>query len=229
MKLPQALANIGGILNVILFSGKFLMYFWSQNSMLEFNISEVITEEERKKSIQFFEDIREKKLNLNSDDISLKNISKLIYNQNIKLNRDNFQRKDMHENLNDNAISKIGKTKIPIVNTDMNLLSTPQTLKYPKRFIEIKKENRSLFINDNNFNNTSNINLKNKQESNHLKEINEIKAICGELISNNNKEIINDQHILSENEVKNIKDADRSLNVFNQARNRYFFLSNSSL
>ncbi len=60
MKLPQALANIGGILNVILFFGKFIFYFWSQNSMMEFVISEVITEEERKKGIQFFEDNNEK-------------------------------------------------------------------------------------------------------------------------------------------------------------------------
>jgi len=38
MKFPSALANIAGILQLTLFTGKFLKDFWSENSMLEFII-----------------------------------------------------------------------------------------------------------------------------------------------------------------------------------------------
>ncbi len=221
MKYSYALANIAGVLQVILLTGKFLIYFWSKNSMLEFVISQVITEEEREKRIVFFEE-NNKKL-LSPADFSLKNISKLNNNPNLNLNYDNIEPKDKNNDLNSEALSKINKTQRSFVKKDDNSSSIPNTLKYPQAFLKNIRHNKSRFIN-NESNNTSNMNLKINQESNQLKEINAIKSVYSTFTANDNKDIRNCNLILSDNEGKLIENADdKSYNVLNQEETYFNF------
>lgn len=55
-KLPTALANIAGILQLLLFSGKFLIYFRSRNSMLDLVISKTFSEGKRINHLKIYED-----------------------------------------------------------------------------------------------------------------------------------------------------------------------------
>jgi len=196
MKLPQALANIGGILQVILFTGKFLLYFWSKNSMLDFVISKIFTEEEREKSLELFKE------NINKN-FSFKTIYNRTNNPNLNINNDNIDQPHkqnyLNHNLNADAYRDVSKNHL--VKRDNYLDFIPQELKYQKRFIDENKDHLNEFCYNNI--NASDMNLKNNPD-NHVIEINEIKSGLSQNI-HNNKEIINARPIRDKNERENEK------------------------
>jgi len=210
MKLPQMLANIGGILQVIFFTGKFLMYFWSENSMLDFMFSKVLSEEEREKSIKFFEENKDKKFS--ADNFSFKTILRQIKNPNLKTNNDNIEQRYKHNDLNPNLNADVDRVvrRNHLVKSNNYVDITPQELQNQKRFIDENKDNGEDFCYRNNNSITSNLNLNNNQEIN---QINEIKALSSKDFSNNNnkkeKEIIKARPIsrdINYKEIKKIQD-----------------------
>jgi len=199
MKIPQVLANVGGILQVILYTGQILMFFWSENSMLEFVISQVFTEEEREKSIKFFKENKNRKFSSNY--LSFKTIFNQNNNPNFSVNNDNIEQKDKNKDLNHNLNADVDKdlSSNHLVKNNNYIDFTPKELKNQKRFDDENKDNGKKFIGNNN---TSKLNIKNQ-----LNEINEIKAESSHNNSNN-KEITNARQILRDCNDKQIKKID---------------------
>jgi len=111
MKLPQALANVGGILNLTLVSGKVLMYFWSMNSTLEFVISKVISVEEREKYFSFLKENNNKNFDFSFKNITnrISSVKSSLFNLNEDNNTNNTPKNrnpDLMSNLNSNAADK---------------------------------------------------------------------------------------------------------------------------
>jgi len=225
MKLPQMLANIGGILQLTIFVGRVLMYFWSTNSMLEFVISKVFTEEERKKHLLFYEENKTKQLNVKN--ISVKDIfSNKEIKSNLNFSKDNIEQIDKNKEGNDSlnpdeSLSKIDKSKIAFVNCEnnfgVNLQNLKTNVKPPKKNSKHRVIKNVQILNQN---------LEINQEINQQNNINEIKKVISstEYNAKANKKTRNQKLILRDNnndndnnqELKKIEDGDLSNHGFYQ-------------
>jgi len=207
MKLPQALANVGGILNLTLISGKVLMYFWSMNSMLEFVISKVISAEERERYFNFLKENSNKNF-----DFSFKNITNRISIVQSGLNLNNLNPNDGDKDNNTNNTPK-GQNMDLIKNLNANAAGRQNRFVKSNNYFEVaaspktpktaKKDPKNMTADNNNCNHSSNyssnVKLNNLSKFNQLNE-NEIKVQSG-----NNENIVMDDPISNNDNIQQEK------------------------
>jgi hypothetical protein len=140
-KLSSSLAQIGGLAQAFILLTKVILYFWSENNILIYLISTIISDEEKEK---FFDNEnknihinilkRERNLNVKykkkEENLKINNNVKSFVNINNNLDSENinFQRENDNLNLNNNCVEQIksiqGNSNVKIQKTNRNQINS---------------------------------------------------------------------------------------------------------